>query len=104
MQFSVFALTLRNWTTPPPLREVWAIDGTELAAIGAQALSHFNSEPLVSIHETIRWQALAIQEFADLQDLTFPKAGRHFNINFCGSSGLSVGKNGCSIKRRGLFS
>jgi hypothetical protein len=30
----------------------------------------------------IAWQGLAIHEFAEIQDQTFPKAGPYFNINF----------------------
>jgi hypothetical protein len=33
MQFKVFALTLRSWSRPPPLRAIWAIDDIELAPI-----------------------------------------------------------------------
>lgn len=94
MRVSHFALNLSDWDKPPELRKVWSINQDEVARIGQGALEQFSEDELTEIVRTVCWQGLAIQEFADVQDLTFPKAGPYFNINFFYFEGLTVLREG----------
>ncbi len=79
MYVSTFAVNITKWDKPPSLRKIWAIHDSELSKIGEATLSQLEKGPRAA---QIAWQGLAIHEFADIQDQTFPKAGPYFNINF----------------------
>lgn len=100
MQLSNFYLHPKNFDRAPPLDEVWFFRETYLSLIGKQSLTKLATfEPRI---EQACWQGLAIQEFSEVQDMTFPKAGRYFNINYFFFEGVTTlseavlsGINGC---------
>jgi len=79
MYVSTLALSIRKWDRPPPLQKIWSLDDSEISKIGEATLSAFAKD---SLGAAIAWQGLAILEFAEIQDQTFPKAGPYFNINY----------------------
>lgn len=100
MQLSTFYLHPKHLDRAPALEKVWFFREAHLSPIGRQSLTR-----LAEIRPRIEqacWQGLAIQEFAEVQDMTFPKAGRYFNINYFFFEGVTTlseavlsGVNGC---------
>jgi len=92
MHFIVHASAFRCAPETLSLTEVWNIEEPELSPIGVKALGLLDSKEFAhqQLREEAAWEGQALLEFQDLQDLTLPKEGPFFNVNYLFFEALSA--------------